>query len=135
MWRPVLAGVPQGSILGPLFFLISINDVPNELKPNAKLFADDTSVFTIVKDKNERANALINEPLLISQWPFNWKILFNPHPSKPAQEVFFSRKTKVQSHPTISLNKIQVKRVSYQKHLGLILDEKLNCKHHIDSAI
>ena len=53
LWKPVLAGVPQGSILGPLLFLIYINDLLDGLKSNAKLFADDTSLFTIVKDKNE----------------------------------------------------------------------------------
>ena len=52
-WRPVMTGVPQGSILGPLLFLIYVNDLPNGLKSNAKLFADDTSLFTIVKDKNK----------------------------------------------------------------------------------
>ena len=134
-WRPILAGAPEGSILGPLLFLIYINDLPNELKSNAKLFADDTSLFTIVKDKNESANVLNNDLLLISKWAFTWKMLFNPDPNKPAQEVLFSKKKKAESHPTISLNNIQVQRSSYQKHLGLILDEKLNFKQHIDSAI
>ena len=134
-WRPVLAGVPQGSILGPLLFLIYINDLPNKLKSNAKLFADDTSLFTIVKDKSESANILNSDLSEISKWAYNWKLLFNPDPSKPAQEVVLSREKKEQSHPGISLNNIQVERTSYHKHLGLILDEKLNFKQHIDSAL
>ena len=134
-WRPVLAGVPQGSILGPLLFLIYINDLPNELKSNAKLFADDTSLFTIVKDKYESANVLNNDLSLISRWAHNGKMLFNPDPNKPPQEVIFSRKKQSQNHPSISLNNIQVERASYQKHLGIILDEKLNFKQHVDNAI
>ena len=62
-------------------------------------------------------------------------MLFNPDPSKPAQQVLFSRKNQMQNHPTISLNNVQVERSSYQKHLGKILDEKLNFKQNIDSAI
>ena len=121
--------------MGPLLFLININDLPNNLKSNAKLFADDTSLFTIVQDKTESANILNNDLKLISKWAFNWKMLFNPDPSKPAQEVIFSRKKQHQNHPIISLNDIQVERAPYQKHLGIILDEKLNFKQHIDSVI
>ena len=62
-------------------------------------------------------------------------MLFNPDPKKPAQEVLFSRKSQIQSHPTLSLNNIQVERSTYHKHLGVILDEKRNFKEHINSAI
>ena len=60
---------------------------------------------------------------------------FNPDPGKSAQEVLFSRKNQIQNHPTISLNNVQVEKSSYQKHVGIILDEKLNFKQHTDSAI
>ena len=121
--------------MGPLLFLIYINDLPNGLKANAKLFADDTSLFAIVKDKQESADILNNDLLTISKRAFNWKMLFNPDPKKPAQEVIFSRKKQVQIHSTINLNKLEVERAPYQKHLGIILDEKLNFKQRIDSAI
>ena len=65
-WRSILVGIPEGSILGPLLFLIYINDLPNKLKSNAKLFADDTSLFTIIKDKNKSANVLSNDLSLVS---------------------------------------------------------------------
>ena len=111
----ILAGVPQDSILGLLLFLIYINDLPNGLKTNTKLFTDDIS--------------------LISKWAFNWKILLNPGPHKLVQEVLFSRKKKMSIHPVISLNNIQVEKASYQKHLGLFLDEKLTFKYCIDNTL
>ena len=96
-----MAGAPQVSILGTVLVLIYINDLFMELKSNLKPFADDTSLFTIVTDKNESANTLNNDLMLISKSAYDWKMLFNPDPSKPDQEVIFSRKKQVQIHPTI----------------------------------
>ena len=54
-WSDVRAGVPQGSMLGPLLFLIYINDLSEGLPSNAKLFADDTSLFSVIHDSNTSA--------------------------------------------------------------------------------
>ena len=93
-WRPVLAGVPQVSILGPLLFLVYINDLPDGLKSNAKLFADDTSLFTIVKDKNESADILNDDLHFISSWTYKWKILFNSDPKNLRKKCYFQEKNK-----------------------------------------
>ena len=60
-WLPILAGVSQGSILGPLLFLIYINDLPNGLESLAKLFADDITLFSKVYDSNVSARQLSND--------------------------------------------------------------------------
>ena len=107
-WRPVLEGVPQGSILVPLLF---------QFISNAKLFADGTYPFTIVKYKEESADVLHHDLSLISKWPFNWKMLINPDTNKRAQEVILSRKKRAQNHPNISINNIQPERVSHKKQV------------------
>ena len=73
-WTNVEAGVPQGSILGPLFFLIYINDLSDNLKTNPKLFADDTSLFSIVHDLNVPANDLNHDLKKINDWAYEWKM-------------------------------------------------------------
>ena len=134
-WGDISAGVPQGSILGPLFFLVYINDLAVGLKCNVKLFADDTSLFTVVEDSNTAANDMNHDLDLISQWAHTWRMSFNPDPQKQAVELKFSKKRIEIDHPVILFNNIPVKKVDEHKHLGIILDSKLSFSAHIKSAI
>ena len=134
-WGDISAGVPQGSILGPLFFLVYINDLAVGLKCNVKLFADDTSLFTKVEDPNTVANDMNHNWDLISQWAYTWMMSFNPDPQKQAVELKFSRKKSEIDHPVILFNNMLVKKVHEHKHLGIILDSKLSFSAHIKSAI
>ena len=100
-WTNVQAGVPQGSILGPLFFLIYINDLSDGLTSNSKLFADDTSLFPVVQNIKSTANDLNSDLIKISDWNFLWKMRFNPDPKKQAEEIIVSRKINKIDHPVI----------------------------------
>ena len=68
----VKAGVPQGSILIPLTFLICINDLPKGFSSNAKLFADDT-LFSVIHDGSSTKNELNNDLVKINNWAYRWK--------------------------------------------------------------
>ena len=134
-WGDISAEVPQDSILGPLFFLVYINDLTADLKCNVKLFPDDTSLFTVVRESNEAASDMNHDLQLISQWAHDWRMSFNPDPQKQAVELLFSRKRNEIDHPVILFNNIPVKKVNEHKHLGIILDSKLSFSAHIKCAI
>ena len=134
-WTNIEVGVPQGSIRGPLLFFIYINDLSDDLSTNAKLFSGDTSLFSAVRDINTSAAHLNNDLRKISNWAFQWKMSFNPGPSKQAREVIFSRKHQKISHPSIYFNNNPIESASSQKHLGMILDTKLNFQEHIKNIL
>ena len=75
-WKNINAGVPQGSMLGLLLFLIYINDLTEDLTTNVKLFADDTSLFSVVHDTQTSANDLNKDLEIINNWDFQWKMNF-----------------------------------------------------------
>ena len=103
-WTNVHAGVPQGSFLGPLLFLIYINDLSDNLTSNGKVFADDTSLFSVVHNLNTSAKELNGDLKNSNDWAFQWKMSFNPDPSKQAQEVIFNCKSKKPTHPPLDFN-------------------------------
>ena len=84
--------------------------MPNGLKYNVKLFADDTSLFSVVKNKGESASDLTNGLGTISKWAYNCKK--KKTPKKPRKTYYYLGK----SHPSISFNNVQVQRANQQKH-------------------
>ena len=134
-WGDISAGVPQGSILGPLFFLVYINDLAINLKCTVKLFADDTSLFTVVQEPTAAAEDMNHDLELIRQWAHDWRMSFNPDPQKQAVEILFSKKRQQIDHPVLVFNDIPVGKANEHKHLGVILDNKLSFVAHVKSAI
>ena len=134
-WQNIYAGVPQGSVLGPLLFLIYINDLRDRLTSMCKIFADDTSLFSKVIDKNNSNSQLNSDLAKISKWTFQWKMSFNPDSNKQAIEVHFSNKRDKENYPPLQFNGINVQIADSQKHLGLMLDSKLNFNEHNENKI
>ena len=128
-WKSILAGVLQDSILGPLLFLIFINDLSLNLESTIKIFADDR-YFSILLGKYP-ADKLNWDLERISAWA----MLFNLDPAKQAITVDFSRKSGSGNIPVISFNNIPVSSRDCQKHLGVILDKKLAFDHHLSEKI
>ena len=114
-WINVAAAVLQGSILGPLLFLIYINNLGEVLSSNTLiLFADDTSLFSVIHDSVITTSELNSDLARIKQWAFQWKMSFNPDLNKQAQEVKSSRKLKKVSHPLLGFNNNYVSQASSQ---------------------
>jgi hypothetical protein len=76
---PVTSGVPRGSVLGPiLFFLVYINDLPENISSQVRLFADDTAIYLTIDDKRTDQNTLHNDLNTLHEWETAWDLEFNP---------------------------------------------------------
>ena len=134
-WGSGTVGVPQGSFLGPLFFLVYINHLTDNLKCNVKLFADETSLFITVHNPDQAASDMNHDLDIIKSWAHNWRMVFNPDPTKQAVEVTFSIKKISADHPPVLFNDIPVIKMNEHRHLGIMLDSKLSFAIHIQSII
>ena len=126
---PVISGVPQGSILGPLLFLIYINDLPSCIQYSTPyLFADDSKLIYAISRFN--INRLQSDIDSINQWCNTWKLAINP--SKCACTTFnLSPSDSANSHYTI--NNITIPEVTQHLDLGVLVSHKLSWSSHIAS--
>ena len=129
-WAYIKAGVPQGSILGPLLFLIYINDIVENINSSIRLFADDTSLYIIVNDPLDAAITLNIDLSRVNAWATKWLVSFNPAKS---ESVTFSRKVNQPYHPPIYMNYQLINEVDTHKHLGLYLSNDCKWHEHINS--
>ena len=123
-YSTIVFGVPQGSVLCPLLFLIYINDLERNIKSNVICFADDTMLFSIVNDPVISANELNHDLKVINQWAYQWKMEFNPDPNIQATELLFSCKKNSPNHRPFSFIGTAMSTVNEEKHLGLVPDSK-----------
>ena len=80
-WRSVTSGIPQGSVLGPLLFVIFINDLPNCVSSDAYLFTDDTKIFRIITKEKDK-EALQQDIEKLDDWSKKWLLKFHPQKCK-----------------------------------------------------
>ena len=125
LWTFIKAGVHQGSILGPLLFLLFINDIVNKTYANIRLFVDDTSLYLIVEHRDVTAQSLNIDLETIAKWAKLWLVTFNPTKS---ESLLISRKFNAPIHLPIFINNQQLTEVTSLKHLGSQISK--DCSRH-----
>ena len=131
-FKLVEAGVPQGSILGPLLFLIYINDIVRELNCNVRLFADDTSLYIVVENPVTAANLLNNNLRRVHSWAGIWLVDFN---ASKTESMLLTRKRNRPIHPNLIMDNTILKEVVTHKHLGLIFSQNCGWQAHIEDIL
>ena len=129
---PVTSGVPQGTVLGPLLFLVYINDLPSRATSSERLFADDCLLYRVINGHRdtERLWADLNQ---LQEWEKGWQMLFNPDKCEHIRitnkrNIF---KTSYNIHGHTSLRCHTLKETSQAKYLGVTIDNKLSWRRLI----
>jgi len=153
----VTSGVPQGTVLGPLLFLIYINDIEQQLQSNIRLFADDSALYREIKTKDD-AKILQKDLFLLQNWADHWQMKFNIKKCKilkitkrTTHKINFKYAMATTSpcieptpqeilqiaNTTLSLKTkpsgySSLEEIDSDRYLGVYLDKNLNFNHHTD---
>ena len=131
-WKLIKAGVPQGSVLGPLLLLVYINDLPDNIRCGIKIFADDTTLFVEFNRENaqEMNSQLQNDILELERWAERWLVTFNPSKTKCVH--ICPRNAIKTTSPLVMCNE-HIEHSSSHGALGLEMNEEGRWNKQIDS--
>ena len=125
---PVLSGIPPGLVLGPVLFLIFINDLPDNIRSSVRLFADDCVLYSNINSLTN-CQILQDDPNSLAQWETHWQMKFN------VAKCHSMRVTRLlpsnQIHLNYSLHQQTLEQVRSAKYLGLTITDDLEWGQHV----
>ena len=127
---PVVSGVPQGTVLGPLLFLIFINDLPQHIQSKVRLFADDCIVYRKINNKAD-CETLQDDLHALERWESTWAMEF--HPAKCSVMRVATSNDPIMLSYKLKGHQLQAETTS--KYLGVDLSSNLDWKPHIDRIV
>ena len=129
----LIAGVPQGSRLGPILFILYVNDLVPQLNCIPHVFADDTTLLALGENTLETVNQLNRDLDVICEWSKKWKIKFNGDKSKDL--IFTPKRENLNNSFPLIFNNEVLDRVGSHKHLGVTLEPDLTWNIHLQKVI
>ena len=126
-WSTISSGIPQGSVLGPTFFVVFINDIPDSINSTVNIFADDTKLFRSVTSEEEHV-VLQSDLDMLADWSETWQLKFNASKCKVLH---------IGQHDTnyeYYLGNSKLENTTMEKDLGVIMDGELKFHNHVAQA-
>ena len=127
---PVLSGVPQGTVLGPLLFLLYINDLGENCTSRMRLFADDTLIYSTIESCNDAAK-LQSDLTALQEWAQKWQMKFNP---SKCHVLRISRKQNPVESNYVLMGKV-LDSVTHHPYLGIELSRNLDWDQHVNNKV
>jgi hypothetical protein len=132
-WKEVTSGVPQGSVLGPLLFILYINDLPDNIAHHIKIYADDSKILGVIKTEEDKARLQLDIDKAV-EWSKMWLMLFNLDKCKCMHVGRNNKSVYVYTMTDQMGMRQELGTTSVERDLGVLISEDLKVKHQVEAA-